>query len=352
MRKYDLADKAVLLVCNAAISILQPLGIWHVVPVLLAAIATGLITFFEDTWHKFGIILLFTVICLFYPPLSAFIPAMLYSAYDSERWYQSGVFLIPIAVNFEMEQPVWLATIVFSAIALMLRHRTLAHEKLRRHYLALLDTTRKMAMEIKGQNKILLDSQDDKIRLATLNERNRISREIHDHVGHRLSGAFLQIGAILTKNPKDESFLELKDTLSLAMESIRKSVHNLYESSIDLASEVESLATKLTCCRVELNINLRTDPDISIKYALISAVKEAFSNIAKHSDANLVKLDLIEHPAFYQMTVSDNGHALLHGFEKGLGLKSISTRVEALSGYFLTRTQNGFEIFITIPKEA
>lgn len=351
MRKYDLADKAVLLFCCVAISLLRPLVIWHIVPVLAAVIATGLVTFFEDARHKLVIIVLFAAACLFYPPLYSFIPIMVYSSYDNERLFQSGIFIIPITAAFDTAQPVWLATVALSAVSLMLKSRTLVHENLRGHYLSLLDTTREMAREIKEQNRILTESQDDKIRLATLNERNRISREIHDHVGHRLSSAFLQIGAILAHNPKDERLLELKETLSLAMDSIRKSVHDIYDSSIDLNSQIESLAAKLTCCRVDLNINLPTDPDAKVKYALISAVKEAFANIARHSDANLVRLNLIEHPAFYQMTISDNGSKIAADLEKGMGLKSISSRIEALNGYFLIKTNNGFEIFITIPKE-
>ena len=85
---------------------------------------------------------------------------------------------------------------------------------------------------------------------------------------------------------------------------------------------------------------------------MLSAVKEAFTNIPRHSDATLARLTLIEHPGFYQMIISDNGSAALADFEKGLGLRSIAERIEALKGHFLIRTLSGFEIFITIPKEA
>lgn len=352
MRKYDLADKAVLLICCVAVSLIRPLVIWHIVPVLAAVIATGMVTFFEDTWHKFVIFVIFAIACLLYPPLYAFLPIMTYSAYDFRRWYHSGILVIPIIAAFDAAQPVWLATAALLAASLILKHRALIHDNLRGHYLSLLDAAREMTLEIKEHNRILTESHDDKIRLATLNERNRISREIHDNVGHMLSSAFLQIGAILAHSPKDERISELKDTLSLAMDSVRKSVHNMYDSSIDLLSQIESLAAKLTCCRVDLNINVVTDPNSNIKYAMISAVKEVFSNIARHSNASLVKLNLIEHPAFYQLTISDNGGEIAADLDKGIGLKSISSRIEALNGYFLIRTNNGFEIFLTIPKEA
>jgi signal transduction histidine kinase len=209
-----------------------------------------------------------------------------------------------------------------------------------------------MAAEIKTQNKLLMEKQDNEIRLARLSERNRIAREIHDHVGHRLSSAFLQIGAMLTKNPGQAKLIALKETLSLAMDNIRSSVHNLYESSLDLGGQIEQLAAGLTCCRVELKIHMQTDPEIKVKYTFVAAVKEAFANIARHSGATLAHLTLTEHPAFYQLVISDNGHAATADFAKGIGLKSIAERVEALNGHFLVRTHSGFEIFITIPKEA
>jgi signal transduction histidine kinase len=126
----------------------------------------------------------------------------------------------------------------------------------------------------------------------------------------------------------------------------------ILQSSLDLANQLEQLAAGLTCCRVELNIQVQTEPEIKVKYALIAAVKECFANIAKHSGASLARLTLTEHPAFYQLVISDNGRAASADLTKGIGLKSISERVKALNGHFLIKTLDGFEIFITIPKEA
>ncbi len=352
MNKHDLIDKLILFVGCTAISLIKPLGMWHIVPLLFAAISAGLFTVLENTRYKQAVLFSFVLSCLIYPPISAFIPLMAYSSYESRQWYLSAFVLLPFASERDMPLSLRVALLVFSAAALILKHRTTEHEKLRSHYLSLLDMTRSMAREIKEQNKTLTDSQDVKIRLATLNERNRIAREIHDHVGHRLSGAILQIGALLTRNPQDKALFELKETLALSMNSIRSSVHDLHDSSIDLRAQIEDAAIKLTCCRVELEINLQSDPDIKVKYALISAVKEAFSNIARHSGASLVRLLLTEHPAFYQMIISDNGKVAAINTDEGMGLKNISGRVEALRGHFLIRAQNGFEIFITIPKEA
>lgn len=73
------------------------------------------------------------------------------------------------------------------------------------------------------------------MRLATLNERNRIAREIHDNVGHLLSRSLLQVGALQVVN-RDETVRQgldtMRDTLSGAMDSIRRSVHDLHDESV------------------------------------------------------------------------------------------------------------------------
>ena len=68
--------------------------------------------------------------------------------------------------------------------------------------------------------------------MATLKERNRIAREIHDNVGHMLSRAILQMGALSTvyeEEPLHGQLLKVNDTLNLAMNNIRESVHDLHD---------------------------------------------------------------------------------------------------------------------------
>ena len=80
--------------------------------------------------------------------------------------------------------------------------------------------------------------------MATLKERNRIARDIHDNVGHLLSRSILQIGAAIIINKNEELNLNLnliKDTLNEAMNSIRNSVHDLHDDSIDLQIEIQKL---------------------------------------------------------------------------------------------------------------
>ena len=116
----------------------------------------------------------------------------------------------------------------------------------------------------------------------------------------------------------------------------------------------------------QLTVDYDMSPEIprNVKYCFITAVKEAMSNIAKHSDADKISVILREHPAFYQMTVEDNGTVRRKGQsgplweeevvrmdgKEGIGLSNMKERVQALGGTFRIHTEKGFVIFISIPK--
>ncbi|MBS3985481.1 MAG: hypothetical protein KGZ66_07735 [Selenomonadales bacterium] len=351
MQEQHLSHRLVLFLCCALIGLTQPQGIWHIVPMLISATTVGLLVFYSDTRAQFLVAGLFFVGCVLYLPLCSYIPAVIYEVYTKERRLLPLVALVPFAAAAPLGYSFLQNVGMVSALATILKHRTLSFASLRAHYLSLLDTTRAMAAEIKQQNKLVLERQDDAVRIARLSERNRIAREIHDHVGHRLASAVLQIGAMLTLQPEQKSLETLKVTLASAMDDIRTSVHDLHESSIDFLDHLEQAAAGLSCCQVQRSIYLQSEPRLEIKYAFIAVVKEAFANVSKHSDATVVRLALTEHTTFYQLIVADNGSRPSADYSKGMGLRSIAARIESLNGQFLVRTTQGFEIFITVPKE-
>ena len=195
-----------------------------------------------------------------------------------------------------------------------------------------------------------------------LSERNRISKEIHDNIGHLLSRSLLQIGALLTITKEDitkETLTSLRDSISDGMDSIRNSIHNMHDESIDLYNEIQKLVTDFTFCHINFNYYLQNQPEVKLKTCLISIVKESLNNIIKHSNATSVSIKLLEHPAMIQWIISDNGN-LSSGTRwylsqnkvgDGMGLQSMADRIKSFQGNFNIITEHGFEIFITIPKK-
>jgi signal transduction histidine kinase len=205
------------------------------------------------------------------------------------------------------------------------------------------------------ENKIveLSEKQNDEINIATLNERNRIAREIHDNVGHLLSSSILQITAVIatTKDENAKQGLELvRSTLNNGMDSIRESVHNLRDNSIDLFVQLKSIVDSFTFCNAVLNYELSSNLNIKAKYAIISIVKEALSNVIKHSNATELSVSIYEHPKLIQFIILDNGTLNNEISNYGMGIESIKQRVSSLNGVLNIDNSSGFRIFISFNK--
>ena len=92
----------------------------------------------------------------------------------------------------------------------------------------------------------------------------------------------------------------------------------------------------------------------AVRYGFIAIIREALNNVIKHSNADRVHILVREHPALYQLIIEDNGtdiktSKLTDG--TGMGLTNIKDRVDSLDGNLQIQIENGFRIFITIPKK-
>ena len=109
--------------------------------------------------------------------------------------------------------------------------------------------------------------------MATLKERNRIAREIHDNVGHMLSRAILQMGALSTvyeEEPLHGQLLKVNDTLNLAMNNIRESVHDLHDDSVDLKQALlEATREMKQHYHLELEYDMSQNVPRKVKYCFI-----------------------------------------------------------------------------------
>lgn len=121
------------------------------------------------------------------------------------------------------------------------------------------DDSEERTLLLSEKNKALLEKQDYEIYAATLRERNRIAREIHDNVGHVLSRSILMTAACKTINKNDslDPLLgNLEESLNGAMNSIRSSVHDLHDDAIDLEDAIKGLVKDFTFCPVNLTYDM------------------------------------------------------------------------------------------------
>ena len=351
----QIVDKLILILICSTFLTGMGLSFVPVIVLLIAVCTAGLGIAFEGKSKLWLVSLGFTVGCLFCPELVYFLPVMLYDCFKSD--YKVFYVLSLFVLFFQKDNYTILNIILlvlFIVVSYILSGRTEKIKNLEKEMIRFRDTSTELNLALKEKNKNLMEKQDYEVYLATLSERNRIAKEIHDNVGHMLSRSILQVGAISTLN-KDESLFEhldsVKETLNTAMSNIRESVHDLHDDSIDLEMSVREAAKELeSICQVDIDYDMSRDVPKKIKYCFISIIKEGISNIIKHSDASRVQIILREHPGLFQLLIEDNGHVSNTSLVGGIGIDNIKERVNAFNGTVHFNTDNGFRIFVSINK--
>ncbi|MBU3191812.1 sensor histidine kinase [Clostridium bowmanii] len=350
-----IVDKSVIFLCCTSIYLLESAhGLW-ILPIILALTISSLSSYLESKSIHMLFFIIYSILCVFFSEFLLFIPLILYDVIGHKfRFIYLFTLILIISNQRYLSHRVVFITLAFIALTILLKLRTNSNSELKEDYMKFRDKTSELSMLLLQQKASLVANQDYELNLATLSERNRIAREIHDNVGHILSRCLLQIGALIVVN-KDatikESLNSVKDTLSQGMDSIRTSVHDLHDDSIDLHDQIYALTKEFLFCPIKLIYDISENPDKKVKYSFISIVKEAISNIIKHSSATEVCITLNEHPGFYQLIIGDNGLVEDYITEKGIGIRNILDRVTALNGNVNINIDDGFKIFISIPKE-
>ncbi|WP_055077109.1 sensor histidine kinase [Pseudanabaena sp. 'Roaring Creek'] len=197
--------------------------------------------------------------------------------------------------------------------------------------------------------------------LATVQERNRIAREIHDSLGHSLTGFNLNLAAalqLLQSDPEEakQLLLEAKQLGSTALKDVRQSVTALRCDPLEgrsLSMAIHSLTAEFwrsTGIEIELRLDrlFESDRQIShpishqLKTIIYRIIQESLTNISKHSEANFVKISCYLKPQCWELIIEDNGKGFdPHQNISGFGLQGMRERVMAVSGNLEIETALG-----------
>ncbi len=356
LSRYAYMDRLVLFITCSFVYLASHNNVLSVLPVLAAlSISCFLIVFEKNVAFRMVLYGFSFLLSIYFLDMVYFLPLFVYDLINEKQKLLYIMPLIPFSM-FILDYGFYesLLIIIILVLAVFIRYKSTEIVTYKSKYYHLIDDTKELTIKLNNTNRNLIEKQDNEVHIATLNERNRIAREIHDHVGHQLSSAILQLGALMAIS-KDEStkghLLELKKTLNTGMDNIRQSVHDLYDTSIDLDAKLTEIIEGFTFCDIEYDSMINHSPEQIQCYAFIAIVKEALSNIIKHSNATKVRLVLREHPSMFQLIIHDNGSVYHYHPDQGIGLKNMEERIENLKGHLQIQTTNGFKIFISVPKE-
>ena len=257
-----------------------------------------------------------------------------------------------------------LLTAILSVAATLLSLRTAQLEREQERMRRTRDELQERALALEARNRDLADRQDYEVELATLAERARIAREIHDNVGHQLTRASLQTEALRVVHANEPGvaadFADVKRTVDEALQLVRSSVHALNDNAANLSVQLERIVEGARSDggpQIELEVLAEHTP-ANVANCFAAVLREALSNAIRHACAQTVTVRCMEHPSFYQLIVTDDGaggvQAISRGTAEGMGLGSMRERVEALGGTFTAGPRagaGGWRVFATVPKQ-
>lgn len=196
-------------------------------------------------------------------------------------------------------------------------------------------------------------------RLAVVEDRQRIARDLHDSVIQDLfaTGLSLQGLASQVSDPKITGPLnQALDTLDRSVTALRSYVFELRESSrapVGLDERLQVLVSRMGATypsHVELNIEGEV-PDVWDEELVILAT-EALSNALRHSHATHVEVELVVDPTEMTLKVTDNGDGFDPGKPRqGMGLSNMAARAQAMGGslYLESGEETGTVVEARIP---
>ena len=203
----------------------------------------------------------------------------------------------------------------------------------------------------KRANIRLRMAQDEVEHLAKLAERERISRDLHDVLGHTLSVIVLKTelaGRLIARDPERCS-VEIKDVEQIA----RKALAEVREAiggyrAEGLIAEIERAQRTLDAAGVSLTCKSqppKLNPAEETVLSLI--VREAVTNIVRHAQATRAMLSFDSKSGRCSMVVEDDGRGGIR--QEGNGLRGMRERIEALGGRFSMDAARGTRLIIELP---
>lgn len=183
-------------------------------------------------------------------------------------------------------------------------------------------------------------------------EKKRIAQELHDDVGFKLSSLKQELEQ---KISDPTVFKKLSEVIS----HTREITHNLYPGSLKFLGIKRAIVNLVNEIKVlgsfQINLEFYDFPDRlspSHELHLYRIIQEGLNNIIKYANCTLVNVDLFMHDSGYVITIEDNGEGFdINQTSEGIGLQSIRSRVEMLSGKFTIDTQKnrGTVLIIELP---
>lgn len=231
-------------------------------------------------------------------------------------------------------------------------------QRIEKLYIKLIDTTRELSIA----NKKLEDYAKESEEMAKIQERNRLAREIHDTIGHSLTGIVTGLDACKTIIDIDLSstkkqISKIADLARKGLIDIRRSVKALRPDSLERYSLISAISKMINdmmdCSKIAISLiiegefeNMHGDEEDTI----FRTVQEGITNSVRHGNSKHINIQLKNNHDIIILTIKDDGKGTDNIYE-GFGLKHIKERINMLAGEveFSSKSNQGFLISAVLP---
>ena len=188
-------------------------------------------------------------------------------------------------------------------------------------------------------------------------EKQRLSRELHDGIGSSLKGIAIKINHLAEKNDLEKNAVEIVKNITDVNDELRRISHDLalpFQSSLDknIRKFVERVKTHNS-----LSIFYNSFPsdgweltDYNVSNELYRIIQEAINNILEHSDSDKAEIQLTRSKNKILLTISDDGKGFdqNHTENSGIGILNIQSRVKVINGKISIASEPDGGTFIEI----
>lgn len=213
--------------------------------------------------------------------------------------------------------------------------------------------------ELSDAHERLRDYADRAVSLATVAERTRLARDIHDTVGHHLVVTAIQLekaAAFRDLEPAtaDRALADSRDSARAALREVRHAIAALRSdgSEFELASALRALAARLHDPAFAVALELDGESAAlgeSTALALYLAAQEALTNARRHAGAETVTIraDL----SAGTLDIRDDGGGFAPGAVEGNGLRGMRERLATVGGVLtVTSGPGGTRLLAAVPR--
>ncbi len=192
---------------------------------------------------------------------------------------------------------------------------------------------------------------------AEIRERKRISREIHDTLGHALTGISAGIDAVLVlvdmdKESAKKQLHNLSEIVRQGIVDVRRSLNKMRPGALEeltLKASLQALIkpyTKIANLTIDLDYQWgEVDFEKTTEIVIFRAIEEAITNSIRHGQAQHIWLKLTHDETHYYVDISDNGRGC-QNIKYGFGLTQMQERLATIGGKVSYQGDDGFKIKI------